>query len=144
MAREPQSAKRNFESGLREDQDSPGGLAARRRIDGQQQEPLHVSGEHRNNSSPRATRTGFLEGIGFEETSCVDTRRSAEEIAGCMLEAQRLNREVEAKKRKLQEAIEKESGNDARMGDDFLCRREGANTDIACNVRVETACRREL
>ena len=43
---------------------------------------------------------------------------SAEEIAGWMMEAQRLNREVEAKKRKLQEATEKESGKDARMGDD--------------------------
>ena len=37
---------------------------------------------------------------------------SVEEIAGWMLEAQRLNREVEAEKRKLQEAIEKESGKD--------------------------------
>ena len=45
---------------------------------------------------------------------------SAEEIAGWMMEAQRLNREVEAKKRKLQEAVEKESGKDARMGDDSM------------------------
>ena len=30
---------------------------------------------------------------------------SAEELAGWMMEAQRLNREVEAKKRKLQEAV---------------------------------------
>ena len=45
---------------------------------------------------------------------------SAEEIAGWMMEAQRLNREVEAKKRKLPEAIEKESGKDARMGDDAM------------------------
>ena len=45
---------------------------------------------------------------------------SAEEIAGWMMEAQRLNREVEAKKRKLQETIEKESGKDARMGDDSM------------------------
>ena len=42
---------------------------------------------------------------------------SAEEIAGCMVEAQRLNKEVEAKKRKLQETIERESRQDARMGD---------------------------
>ena len=35
-----------------------------------------------------------------------------------MLEAQRLSREVEAKKRKIQQAIEKESSKDARMGDD--------------------------
>ena len=38
--------KRNFESGLRRDQDSPRGPAARRRVDGQKQEPHHVSGEH--------------------------------------------------------------------------------------------------
>ena len=36
-----------------------------------------------------------------------------------MLEAQRLNKEVPAK-RKLQEVIEKESGKDARMGDDSM------------------------
>ena len=45
---------------------------------------------------------------------------SSEEIAGWMLEAQRLNREVEAKKRKLQETIERESRKDARMGDDAM------------------------
>ena len=43
---------------------------------------------------------------------------SSEEI--WMMEAQRLNREVEAKKRKLEETIEKESGKDARMGDDSM------------------------
>ena len=43
-----------------------------------------------------------------------------EEIAGWMMEAQRLNREVEAKKRKLQETIMKESGKDAKMGDDSI------------------------
>ena len=32
--------------------------AERRRIDGQQQEPLHVSGKHGRNSNPRATRIG--------------------------------------------------------------------------------------
>ena len=37
-----------------------------------------------------------------------------------MLEARRLNREVEAKKKKLKEAIEKESGKDARMGVDSM------------------------
>ena len=46
-----------------------------------------------------------------------------------MMEAQRLNKEVEAKKRKLQETIEKDSGKDARMDDAMdvwmvLCRRE--------------------
>ena len=34
-----------------------------------------------------------------------------------MMEAQRLNKEVEAKKRKLQETIERESRKDARMDD---------------------------
>ena len=42
---------------------------------------------------------------------------STEEIAGWMMEAQRLNKEVEAKKRKLQETIERESRKDARMDD---------------------------
>ena len=42
---------------------------------------------------------------------------STEEIAGWMLEAQRLNKKVEAKKRKLQETIERESRKDARMDD---------------------------
>ena len=68
---------------------------------------------------------------------------SVEEIAGWVLEAERLNREVEAKKRKFQQTIIKESGKDAMMGDDYmdgLCRREGANTDIASSIRVETAC----
>ena len=37
-----------------------------------------------------------------------------------MMEAQRLNKEVEAKKRKLQEMIEWESKKDARMGDDAM------------------------
>ena len=45
---------------------------------------------------------------------------SVEEIAGWMLEAQRLNREVEAKKRKLQETIVRESRQDARMEDDSM------------------------
>ena len=45
---------------------------------------------------------------------------SVEELASWMLELQRLNREVKAKKRKLQEAIEKESGKDARMGDESM------------------------
>ena len=42
---------------------------------------------------------------------------SAEEIAAWIMEAQRLNKEVEAKKRKLQETIESESRKDARMDD---------------------------
>ena len=42
---------------------------------------------------------------------------SAEEVAGWTIEAQRLNKEVEAKKRKLQETIERGSRKDARMDD---------------------------
>ena len=42
---------------------------------------------------------------------------SAEEIAGWTMGAQRLNKEVEAKKRKLQETIVGESRKDARMED---------------------------
>ena len=48
----------------------------------------------------------------------MDTRRFSGGNRQLILEAQRLSREVEAKKRKLQEAIEKESSKDARMGDD--------------------------
>ena len=51
---------------------------------------------------------------------------SSEEIAGWMLEAQRLNKEVEAKKRKLQETIERESRKDARMGDDAMDSLDGS------------------
>ena len=54
-------------------------------------------------------------------------------IAGWMMEAQRLNKEVEAKKRKLQETIERDSRKDARMTMPWmvwmvLCRHEGAYT----------------
>ena len=45
-----------------------------------------------------------------------------------MLEAQRLNREVEAKERKLQEAVEKASGKDARMGDDSMDGLDGSQS----------------
>ena len=58
--------------------------------------------------------------------------RSAEEIAGWMIEAQRLNREVEAKKRKLQETIEKETGKDARMGDDSMDGLDGFLSSLGC------------
>ena len=57
---------------------------------------------------------------------------SVEEIAGWVLEAQRLNREVEAKKRKLKEAIEKESGKDARMGDDSMDVLDGSLSSQGC------------
>ena len=42
---------------------------------------------------------------------------STEEIAGWIMEAQTLNKEVEAKKRELQETIEREPKKDARMDD---------------------------
>ena len=74
VAREPQSAEGNFGNGTRGDQDSPGGPAERKGIDGQKQEPLHVSGKRRRNSNPPATRICFLEGISFEETVWVDTK----------------------------------------------------------------------
>ena len=119
-AKRASECEKNFESGSRGDQDFPGGPAERRGIDGQKQEPLHVSGEHGRNSNPRATRTGFLEGSASKRLAGWTRGGSAEEITGWILEAQRLNREVEAKKRKLQEAIEKESGKDARMGDDSM------------------------
>ena len=45
---------------------------------------------------------------------------STEEFASWRLEAQTLNKEVEAKKRKLQEAIEMKTVKDARMGDDSM------------------------
>ena len=51
-----------------------------------------------------------------------------------MLEARRLNREVEAKKKKLKEAIEKESGKDARMGG----RLHGWSGWFSVVVRVQT------
>ena len=71
MAREPQSTKRNPESGLRGDQDSQRRPAERR----QKQEPLLVSRGHGGNSDTRETGTGVLERVGFEETSWMDTSR---------------------------------------------------------------------
>ena len=70
------------------------------------------------NSNPRATR--------------IDCLGSAEEIAGWMMEAQRLNKEVEEKKRKLQETIEKNSGKDARMGDDSMDGLDGSLSSRGC------------
>ena len=100
-AREPQSTKSNFESGLRGDQDSPRGPAARRRIDGQKQEPYHVSGEHGRNPNPLNNKN-WLFGEDRLRRDLLDGRDgSVEEIAGWMLEAHKLNRDVEAKKRKL-------------------------------------------
>ena len=108
-AREPQSTKRNFESGSRGVQDSPRGPACC--------EKENRWTKTRATSCLRRTRKKFE--FSASKRPAGRTRDgSVEEIAGWMLEAQRLNREVEAKKRKLQVAIEKESGKDARMGDD--------------------------
>ena len=49
IAREPQSSKRNIESGLRGNQDSQRTPSERGRNDGQKQEPLLVSGGHGGN-----------------------------------------------------------------------------------------------
>ena len=87
------------------------------RNDGQRQEPLLVSGKHGGNPEARTTRTGVLERIGFEETGWVDTRRFSGGYRWLDGGGQRLNKEVEAKKRKLQETIVRGSGKDARMGD---------------------------
>ena len=84
----------------------------RARNDGQKQEPLLVSRRHAGNPETRTTGIGVLERVPFEETSWLDTRR--------WKQAQRPNKEVEAKKRKLQETIERESRKDARMGDDAM------------------------
>ena len=76
-------------------------------------------GEHRINSNPRATRTGFLEGIGFEERE--NSKRRSRKNLGKMPEWETTSWMVWM----------------------VLCRREGANTDIVCNIRVKTPCRRE-
>ena len=118
MPREPQSTKRNFESGLRGDQDSPRGPAARRRIDGQKTRDTSCLRRTRKKfESLEQQELAFWRGSASKRVAGWTRDGSVEEIAGWMLEAQRLNTEVEAKKRKLQEAIEKESGKDARMGD---------------------------
>ena len=62
----------------------------------------------------------FLRGSASKRLSGWTRDGSAEEIAGWMMEAQRLNKEFEAKKRKLQESIERESRKHARMGDDAM------------------------
>ena len=74
IAREPQSSKRNTESGVRGNQDSQRRPSERGRNDGQKHELLLVSGKHRRNSNARTTRTGVLERVGVEETGWVDSR----------------------------------------------------------------------
>ena len=102
--------KVNLKGGVQGDEDCPRGLVARGSIDGQKQEPHHVSGDHGGNQELAFWRGSASKRVaGWTRT---------EEIASWTLEAQRFNKEVEAKKRNLQEAIEKESV--ARMGDDSV------------------------
>ena len=109
----PQSAKRNIEGGLRGDQDSPGGRTKTRATSclWKTQKEIRIL-EQQELASWRGSASKRLSGWTRDG--------SAEEIAGWMMEARRLKKEVEAKKRKLQETIEKESGKDARMGDDSV------------------------
>ena len=73
----------------------------------------------------------------IEETCWMDERRI--DRGDLQLDDQRLSQEVEAKRRKLQEAIVKDpTMKDVRWM--ALCRREGANADIASNIRMETPC----
>ena len=71
---------------------------------------------------------------------------STEEIASWTMEAQRLSQEVEAKREKTprgdRERIHDERRQDVgrRFGWMALCRREGANADIASSIRMETPC----
>ena len=77
----------------------------------------------------------FLRGSASKRLAGWTRDGSVEEIAGWMMEAQRLNKEVEAKKR----------GNQGKMPEwgtvpwtvwMVLCRHEGAYTNIAINIRV--------
>ena len=108
--------QRNFESSLRGDQGTPRRLAKRGRIDG------NVPGEHGGNKKSRTTRIEICGEEAAGKRLAGWTRDgSTEEIASWSVEAERLSREVEAKKRKLQEAIEKESTmKDVRMSDEGL------------------------
>ena len=66
------------------------------------QEPFLVSGRHGGNPETRTTRIGvFWRGSASKRPAGWTRDGSSEKIAGWMLDAQRLNKEVEAKKRKL-------------------------------------------
>ena len=84
-------------------------------------EPHHVSREHGGNSKSTTTRINLWRGTASKRLAGWTRDGSTEEIASWTVEAQRLSKEVEAKKRKLQEAIERESTmNDVRMSDKGL------------------------
>ena len=102
VAREPQSAEGNIESGPRGNQDSQRGPSPEDTEEIRRLEQQELAFWRRSASKRLAgwTRDG-----------------STEEIAGWMMDAQRLNKEVEAKTRKLQETIERESLKDDRMDD---------------------------
>ena len=118
MARKLQSAKGDFESGLRGDQDSPGGAAERRGIDGQNKSHFVSQENTEDIRILEQQELAFCRGSASKRLSGWTRDGSAEEIAGWMMEAQRLKRGV--KKRKLQETVEKEYGKDARVGDDSM------------------------
>ena len=145
IAREPQSTKRNIESGLRGNQDSQRRPAERGRNDGQEQEPLLVSGRHGGNPEARTTRIGVLERVSFEETSWLDTRR----FVGLNRWLDDGGPETQQRSRSKEEKIARDDregikercqhgGTMPWMVWMVLCRHEGANADIASNIRVET------
>ena len=99
MAREPQSAKRNFESGLRGGQDSP--PAERRGIDGQKQRATSCLCKTQKKFESSSNKNWLSGGDRLRRGWLGWTRDgSAEEIAGWMMEAQRLNREAGSKEEK--------------------------------------------
>ena len=142
IAREPQSTKRNIESGLRGDQDSQRRPAERGRNDGQKQEPL-VSGRHGGNPEARTARIGVLERVGIEETSWLDTRRF---VGGNRwLDAGSSETQQRSRSKEEQNCKRRSRGNQGKIPKlgtmpwmvwIVLCRHEGANTDIASNIRV--------
>ena len=113
---------RNLESCLRGDQDSPRRPVARGRIDGQKLEPDHVSREHGGNSESRTTGAELArEGTASKRLAGWTRDGSMEEIASWSAAAERMSREVEAKKWKLQEAVRNNPlFKDVRMADGCL------------------------
>ena len=113
------------------------------RNDGQKQEPLLVSRRHRGNPEARTARIGVLERVVGHET--VRRRKS---LVGCW----KLRDSTKKSKQRRENCKRRSRGNQGKMPEwetmlwmvwMVLCRHEGANTDIASNIRVETACGRE-
>ena len=108
-AGEYQSSERNSESSLRGDQETPSGLAARGRVDGQEQESLHVPGELGGSTKARTRRIELEKRNHFDETGSMDERR----VNGAL--------EVEQRRGKSKKAVEKESTmKDVKMSDDGM------------------------